>query len=340
MDNLTPSQRGIELGLDLRIAAEKPEDSYIVEAFMDQRKLLVDAEPDEGVPLVLTHSSREWSGNLKPTQSERKLLRWTLIQQWEQDFVRDSGLNVWHQFSPIDKVRPTAECASLVTVLPPVNAVPKSMSSPGNHLYVVPSESDLEFLASRLSKGHERVRKVLPSVRPFIFTAPAVRNNEGTDEGWLLFIVGRKQDLPKAQKWIQILSSRFPRSERKLINLETDSQLLQGENWLGTLARARFTFYLNRQPFDWAVPALESIYCRVPTIFLDETHAISETLEKSPLSLPRFLVEPPDGQQAQNLADDAFASLMEAGVFEPNRLAKDLMKLQRELAVESGAVEN
>jgi hypothetical protein len=214
------------------------------------------------------------------------------------------------------------------------------MSSPGNHLYIVPSENDLEMLAGRLSKGHERVRQVLPSVRPFIFNAPAVRNNEGTEDGWLLFIVGRKQDIPKAEKWIQILSSRFPRSERKLINLEADSQLLQGENWLGTLARARFTFYLNRQPFDWAVPALESIYCRVPTIFLNETHAISETLEKSPLSLPRFLVEPPNSQQAQNLADDAFASLREKGIFEPNRLAKDLMKLQRELAVESGAVEN
>lgn len=344
MDNTTGSldqrsfssdafQRDFRLGLDLRIAVEEPETSYLVDAFMSQYRRVSALESLGATPLALTLAGREYSGSLRHTNALKKLLRWTLpaglgLKVWESEFAEASRLGVWHQFAPVDKTRPAGERPSLITLLPAHDRMPTRQRLPKSTALMVPSHADREIARQIFRTTLEKVHVSVPPIRPFLFDVPVQRE---ANDGWFLFIVGKKRDVPRAEKWIQILAGRYPKIPRKLISLESDSTSLKEENWLKILQRTRACFYFSRSAFDWAVPAFEAMYARIPTIFLDDCHAIAELLPRFPLSLPRFLLDTPEPAQMADHADEAFSLLKDAGVFDTSRFADETLSSYREL---------
>lgn len=334
-ESQSPLQRDFRLGLDLRIATEEPDASPLVDAFMAQYQELEELRTLESTPLAVTHANREWPGNLRHAHSQKQLTRWPSLSrwnwmtQWESEFTQSSKLAVWHQFAPVDKIRTGGDCPSLITVLPAHTKQPTRGHVRRNSAFIVPSYEDATSLHTLFRINPERVHRVTPVVRPFLFNLPV---NREPNDGWFLFLVGKKRDVPRVEKWIQILAGRYPKMARKLIALETDTVSLAEENWLKILQRTKVCFYFSQSRYDWAVPAFEAMYARVPTVFLDECNAISELLPKFPLSLPRFLVDTPEPQALQEHADEAFSLLRDAGVFEPGLYARTTAEIYRRLS--------
>jgi hypothetical protein len=321
--NVQPDSQ-LRMGMDLRLASEQPDSSYLIDAFMAQYRELTRFAAVQNTPLALTHGSREWDAEVRYANAEKKLGRWAWRPQWESQFAEQSRLEIWQQFAPVDKIRAASNTFNVITVLPATEKVPMRGQVPPQTQMVAPSQLDRSELISLFRLPPDQVHAAVPVVRPFVLQSP-VRDpyaSESYSDGWLLFLVGKRRDVPRVDKWIQIISGRFPRMARKLVVLETDTESLKEENWIKLLQQSKMCFYFSQSKFDWAVPAFESMYCRVPTVFLDNCHAISELLPKFPLSLPRFLVDAPEGEALQECADEAFSVLKDAGVFESTRLAE------------------
>lgn len=312
------------LCIDVRAAAEFAAAGMVAQEVVDQ---LVAAQGEPGASsewlerartVLVAHKGQLFSGQLKRFDTGRRIGRSPLYWLWERSLVRGAKVSAFHRFRPIDRLAPHHACQTLTTVLPAARKLPFFLSRRGNHRLVVPSEKDARLLRESYHFPEDRIHVVRPGVRRFIHFTPAPKRPV---DGRILFVGGRGMKRSDQKRLEAAIRATMPETPSKRLRLARRADL-SPQAWAEHLKEARLVVYLETAPFDWATLALESLYWGVPTLFADGNRALAELLPGSPLSLSRFLVDPPDAKTLKRQTDGARIKLKAAGAFDPYQLAR------------------
>ncbi len=175
----------------------------------------------------------------------------------------------------------------------------------------------------------ERLHVVRPVARRYIhFSEPPNRS----ESGWILCLLGANKTSLDVKKLLRVLSYRFPKLRPHIIRMH-EGVSFSPKNWIKLLQQTRVCLYLTEDICDWPVLALEALYFRIPTLFLDDNSAMSELLPGSSLRLSRFLVEQAGIADLMHWVDEACAALTRQGAVDPLGLVKQYQSIYTQLGV-------
>lgn len=319
------------LCIDSRTALELPQTGTIAQELIDQ---LVAANGEEEASewiqkqrtVLLSHPGQVFTGQLRRYETKRKVGSSPLYWWWEKEFVKMAGISFFHRFRAMDQMNAACSVSTLTTVLPPKKKLPFFLSRKSNQYFCVPSQADKTLLEQRYLIAQERIFVARPATRRLVHYHEL---NEGKKETAIV-VFDRKEEL-KLKKLLRVLKQRFPKWKIKMIPIR-NKESLNPAVWLEALSQAPICFYLCSQPFDWGTLALESIFYKVPTVFVEENKSLSEILPQSGLTLTRFLLESPDLLDILAATEKARNDLKEMRLLDPLAIAGQYRDIYRQIA--------
>lgn len=310
---------------------ELPQSGLITQELIDQ---LVAANGEQEASewiqkqrtVLLSHPGQVFSGQLRRYETKRKVGNTPLYWWWEKEFVKTAGISFFHRFRAIDQMNVACSVTTLTTVLPPRKKLPFFITRRPNQYFSVPSEKDRQLLKRQYQISEDRIFVARPTIRRFLHFQPVERKARPL----AVFLVGERETTVQLPKLLRIIKARFPRFETKVIQLK-NKEGFGPQEWLQLLAQAELCFYLTAKPFDWGTLALESLYHKIPTFYLEEHGSLSESLPHSRLKLNRFLVEQPELDQLKAETETAWETLNTAGTFARLGLANQYRVIYQEI---------
>jgi hypothetical protein len=246
---------------------------------------------------------------------------------WEKEFVKMADISFFHRFRAIDQVNVACSVSTLTTLLPPKRKLPFFLTRRPNQYFCVPSEADKSLLRQRYQIAPERIFIARPSTRRLIH----FQNLNPERKTTALVLVDKPENQLKIKKLLVVLGQRFPKLGIKILPIK-NKETLTPKAWLDYLSNAEICFYLCSKPFDWGTLALESIFYRIPTVFLEENKSLYELLPHSKMNLTRFLLESPELSDISLATEEAWKQLKTAGVFEPLAVAERYRDIYQQIA--------
>lgn len=323
------------LCLDGRTAQDFPVQGLIAQEVIDQ---LVAARGETTVNnewmdkqrvVLLSHPEQVFSGQLKRHDTKAKVGKFPWHGWWEKQFVRRAPISAFHRFRPADCVTSPHHVPTFTTLLPPKSSMPFFLSRKKNHTYFVPSRTDAQELERNYGIAREQVAILTPTVRRYVFYSESPKV---LSEGSVLIVSGPGSSYTDFKRLTNVISSQFPRLPKKRIHLKRNAPV-SAEAWTQTLQNVRVLFYVAAPHFDWATLALESLFWKIPTIFLEENRTLKELLPKSALTLSKFLVEQPSLATLDKETEKARQDLFLKGSFDAFGLAKQYTEAFQQIEV-------
>lgn len=319
------------LCIDSRTAVELPDSGILNQELIDQ---LVAANGEQEASewiqkqrtVLLTHPGQVFSGQLRRYETKRTIGTSPLYWLWEKEFVKTAGISFFHRFRAVDQINVACAITTLTTVLPPQKKLPFFLTRRPNQYFCVPSHFDLDLLHKQFQISKERIFVAKPTIRRFLhFQEPTVR-----EKPLSVFLVNDKTSRAQINKLVGVVKMRFPNLESKIITVK-NKEPMGPKAWVELLSNAQFCFYLCSKPFDWGTLALESLFYKIPTFFVEENHGLSELLPQSSLNLNRFLIDNPSEEDLRTETEKAWTELKKMGLFEPLSLANQYKQIYQQI---------
>lgn len=323
------------LCLDGRTASDFPLQGMVAQEVIDQ---LVAAKGEPGASsewlekqrvVLLTHADQVFSGQLKRHDTKARVGKMPWHWWWEKQFVRRAPITAFHRFRPADCIGPAHDCPTFTTLLPPKTSMPFFLSRRKGGAYFVPSQKDSEEIGRHYGIPAEQVTVLTPGVRRYVFYSEAPKV---LSEGSVLILSGSESGYTDFSRLTKVISTAFPRLPKKFINLRKKAPST-AEQWTNALQNVRVVFYLAAPSFDWATLPLESLFWKIPTVFLDQNRTLSELLPQSGLKLSRFLIDQPDLATLDKETEKARPALFLKGVYDSLGLAKQYAEAFRRIEI-------
>lgn len=276
--------------------------------------------------VLLSHPGQVFSGQLRRYETKRKVGTSPLYWLWEKEFVKTAGISFFHRFRAIDQMNVACPVMTLTTILPPRKKLPFFITRRPNQYFSVPSEKDLEFLHQKYQIAKDRIFVARPAIRRFLH----FQELQKPEKPIALFLVGEKEKSIQLERLLKIVKSRFPHLETKVVVMKNKNEL-GPKAWIQLLSNAKLCFYLTTKPFDWGTLALETLFCKIPTIFIEANGSLRESLPQSALTLNRFLIEQPEEDFLQRETEKAWVEFKQSGAFEPLSLASQYREIYEKI---------
>ncbi len=282
--------------------------------------------------VLLAHPAQVFSGQLKRSDTKRKVTRSLLYWLWEKSFAKKANISRFHRFRPIDKLNPSLKIPTITTLLPGKGGLPFFISRRTNQEYIVPSVNDGKILEKHYHIPEDQIHVFRPRTRRYVHFVDPLKH---TGEGNILFLIGDKKGARNLKKLKKVFSEVYANIPQKVIRLK-DSTNVSATPWVKILQNTKVCVYLSSESFDWATLPLEAIYWNIPTLFIDSHSALNELLPQSTLRLSQFLINQPSYTELKTLTLKAKDELETQGVFLPLSMAEQYAALYRDMGLVEG----
>jgi hypothetical protein len=276
--------------------------------------------------VLLSHPGQVFSGQLRRYETKRTIGTSPLYWLWEKEFVKTAGISFFHRFRAVDQMNVACAITTLTTVLPPKRKLPFFLTRRPNHYFCVPSEFDSKLLQNQFHISSERIYVAKPTIRRFLH----FQQLAPMEKPVALFLVEDKKNQEQLTKLLRIVKMRYPNWESKIVAVK-NKEPVGPKLWAELLSNAQICFYLCSKPFDWGTLALESLFFKIPTVFGEENHALTEILPQSSLTLNKFLLGNPSREELNKETEAAWCALKSMSLFDPLCLASQYKEFYQQI---------
>jgi len=298
--------------IDLRAAEDFPTSGFISEALVEQ---LGEAPGYELPVAVLMRESQTAPEPARKIYADFRTGNSLIYSAWEKELFKNASVGGLHRFRPLNRLGAEFAFPTLTTVLPRKGRDPWFRSRRHEH-FTVSSHADARHLGEILKIAPEQISVVVPTVRQSLITGnEPVRCVPRT----LLLLTGDFPEKFSLKRFGKILAQRYPNLPQKVLSLD-EASAFTSVRWKKQLENVHTCFYLTTRPFDWPVVALESLYWKIPTVFMDGHRALNEMAGFSDLRLSRYLVEKSSDEGMRQATEATHQRLAEKGAFDPATL--------------------